>query len=256
MSSNDDYSFSISAATTPIAATIGYISLIIALPHFLPSSKKLDVKTPLLFHNAFLSIGSFVLFCLFARSWIEIILKKGFSDGLICDADQFGFDRMQDLIYIFLLSKYYEFIDTIFLIIKNPTKPVPSLHFIHHTLTMWVIWAGYETRFTVMSIACVINLFIHTIMYGYWAAKGVYPRYNPWWKKHLTQFQMIQFGANMIGLLLWKAQSTNTTTCSGSMAVYYAVQGTMIIFLILFALWYGKKYTTRVIRKKFGTKKL
>jgi len=249
MSSN---TISLASATTPIVATAAYVFLIAALPNLLPS-RKFDVKTPLIFHNALLSIGSFILFTLFLNSLMEILSvdNSGIFPGLICDEDQTSFDRMKHLVYIFLLSKYYEFFDTLFLILKNPKKPVPSLHFIHHTLTMWIIWAGHETRFTVMWIACVLNLFIHTIMYGYWAVKGVYPKYNPWWKKHLTQLQMIQFAGNMIGLQSWKIYGErNGSSCTGNIVVYYAVQGTMIIFLVLFALWYAKSYITQKNYKK------
>jgi hypothetical protein len=44
-----------------------------------------------------------------------------------------------------------------------------------------------------MTLVGPINSFIHIVMYAYYFATAMWPEYknNLWWKKHLTQMQMV-----------------------------------------------------------------
>lgn len=45
----------------------------------------------------------------------------------------------------------------------------------------------------------LLNTGVHILMYWYYASKTV--GVEPWWKKHLTQIQITQFGINIcVGL--------------------------------------------------------
>lgn len=40
-----------------------------------------------------------------------------------------------------------------------------------------------------------LNSFVHVVMYGYYFITSYWPQYkgNVWWKKHITQLQIVQF---------------------------------------------------------------
>lgn len=46
-----------------------------------------------------------------------------------------------------------------------------------------------------ITLLCILNSFIHVVMYGYYLLAAMGPRVRPylWWKKYLTTMQMIQF---------------------------------------------------------------
>jgi len=39
----------------------------------------------------------------------------------------------------------------------------------------------------------MVNSFVHVVMYGYYFITNKYPEYkkNVWWKKHITQLQLV-----------------------------------------------------------------
>jgi len=95
------------------------------------------------------------------------------------------------------------------------------------------------------------NTFIHTCMYYYFfiASFG----YNPWWKKHLTTMQMIQFVCISTTLIswLWIHYFTNWS-CEGTVRACVLNLWGNVTVLLLFMQFY---YHTYVQPKKGGTKK-
>jgi hypothetical protein len=203
----------------------------------------------MLLHNAFLSVGSLVMMVGLVSGYVEQYRLEAGAGAVffrgVCDPGQVLFGRLQFWIYAFYLSKYYEFLDTVFLCVTM--RQVIPLHWIHHVLTLIVAWIGLETKHTVMGVACVMNTAIHVVMYGYYAVKLVYPKYEPWWKKSLTKLQMRQFVVNVVGLGLWTYLHLTTAEgdvkCTGEMWVILVVLGVMVIFLGMFAAFAKKTYS-------------
>eukprot|EP01084_Bolivina_argentea_P025917 48186_1 len=70
-------------------------------------------------------------------------------------------------IFLFYLSKYYEFIDT-FIVIARGRRPI-FLQTFHHCGAVLGMWGIMVTSSTGGYIFMVENSFIHTIMYFYYA---------------------------------------------------------------------------------------
>lgn len=204
---------------------------------------------PFLFiHNMFLSLGSLVML---------IGLIAGYSDQLqhetgiggkvvriVCDSGQPLFGKLQFWLWVFYLSKFYEFLDTVFLCVTM--RPVIKLHWIHHVLTLIVAWIGLETKHTVMGLACVMNTFIHVIMYAYYAYKLIDPAFEPWWKQHLTKLQMRQFMINVVGLAAWTYMALySEKNCTGELWVIYVVLAVMVVFLAMFSSFSKRTYKNK-----------
>lgn len=72
-----------------------------------------------------------------------------------------------NVVYMFYVSKYAEFADTVFLIVKG--KQVSWLHYLHHMGAAVNMGLLYHSRFEGTWIFVGLNGFIHTLMYFYYA---------------------------------------------------------------------------------------
>lgn len=99
----------------------------------------------------------------------------------------------------------------------------------------------------VLGLFVMCNSFCHTLMYTYYAISSFGPSVQPylWWKKYLTQIQLIQFA--IIGLYGLAIQVFH----SGYPLAYRVIPiSQAIIYLVLFGNFYLKSYNTDNNKKK------
>uniref|UniRef100_A0A0A9YTI2 Elongation of very long chain fatty acids protein n=1 Tax=Lygus hesperus TaxID=30085 RepID=A0A0A9YTI2_LYGHE len=85
-----------------------------------------------------------------------------------------AFDPVRDkeiasTIYIFYLSKFYEFFDTYIMILKRNYNQITFLHVYHHISTCIIFWL--VTKYSPGGDAwiCVtLNCWVHVLMYTYY----------------------------------------------------------------------------------------
>ncbi|KAG5867075.1 hypothetical protein JTB14_035953 [Gonioctena quinquepunctata] len=142
----------------------------------------------------------------------------------------------------YYFSKFTEFFDTLFFILRKKNSHVSTLHVIHHGVMPFSVWmgmkfapGGHSTFFA------LLNTFVHIVMYFYYMVAAMGPRYQKyiWWKKYLTTFQMVQFVfifAHQFQLLF--------TECNypKSFMLWISLHG--VLFLFLFSDFYKVKYTS------------
>jgi len=167
-----------------IALCLAYIAFIIvgkAIMYFLP---KFELKAIRVVHNGLLSLFNLYLI-------IEILRQAG-SNGwytpLVEGEKGVG---MAFVLYLFYMSKYWEFLDTVIMIFRKSFDQVSFLHVYHHcsVVLMWWFNVAYYPGGEAWPSAW-LNSFVHVWMYGYYflATLG----YQPWWKRYLTQLQITQ----------------------------------------------------------------
>ncbi|KAH8928013.1 hypothetical protein BT69DRAFT_1293636 [Atractiella rhizophila] len=135
-------------------------------------------------HNALLAIYSFATFCktapLVYGSFIKAFWYHG-SQGFVrtyCDMDgRIWAEGLNNWSYVFYLSKYYEVIDTIIILVKG--KKAHVLQEYHHAGAIITMWAALS--------------FIHTIMYTYYALSTMKVNVPLVLKRSLTTMQITQF---------------------------------------------------------------
>ncbi|XP_053602716.1 very long chain fatty acid elongase AAEL008004-like isoform X2 [Plodia interpunctella] len=104
--------------------------------------------------------------------------------------------RMVHACWWYYFSKFTEFFDTFFFILRKKNDQVSTLHVIHHGVMPMSVWFG--VKFTPgghSTFFGLLNTFVHIVMYTYYmlTAMGPHMRKYLWWKKYVTTLQMTQF---------------------------------------------------------------
>lgn len=146
---------------------------------------------------------------------VLILLSAGMASSAIYWARAGGYNfwgnayvptqrEMGLTIYVFFLSKFYEFIDTFIMLLKGKWQQISVLHVYHHASISFIWWAiarmapGGDAWYS-----CALNSFVHVLMYTYYLLSTLLgkderkKRKYLWWGRYLTQFQMFQFVTNM-----------------------------------------------------------
>ena len=87
--------------------------------------------------------------------------------------------------------------DTVFFVLRKKESQVTTLHLYHHTVVPILGWivAKINGMVPALRLFLLINTFIHTLMYGYYALAALGPSFHKylWWKKYITIIQLGQF---------------------------------------------------------------
>jgi len=111
-------------------------------------------------HNILLSCFSFYIFA----SLSSFLLTKGI---VIQNGYYFSFVQFDDILFYFYVSKYVEYIDT-FLIYLKGNKPI-FLQLYHHSGAVISWHLAYTYKLDCFWIPTLLNSFVHSIMYTYYA---------------------------------------------------------------------------------------
>lgn len=148
-------------------------------------------------------------------------------------------------LYIFLLSKVYELLDTFILVLRG--RPLSLLHVWHHGSVMVEVWAWLEYDFAIGLYGMLFNTGVHVVMYAYYAATTLGVRSKL--KSLITMTQIVQFLTGFASLVpfvfLHFGLGEVEGGCRGVPAagVSAGINGS---YLILFVLFYRQTYTKKV----------
>ncbi|KAL9894914.1 elongation of very long chain fatty acids protein-like [Glossina fuscipes] len=99
--------------------------------------------------------------------------------------------------YVYFLAKISELLDTVFFVLRKNERQITFLHVYHHTVMPVISYGAlkYYPGGHGMFIGW-INSFVHIVMYCYYLLSSFGPKMQKylWWKKYITNLQMIQFG--------------------------------------------------------------
>lgn len=134
----------------------------------------------------------------------------------------------------FYLSKYWEWVDTAFLITAK--KEVSWLQYTHHMSTAILVFANISPVISSASLlACFTNTFVHVFMYLYYAFPHALRKYRKW----ITTIQIIQHCMCLTGFtyIYLNLDSCVTTTMGIKMAL-----ALYVMYLTFFVLFYIVQY--------------
>ncbi|XP_074110770.1 very long chain fatty acid elongase AAEL008004-like isoform X1 [Cotesia typhae] len=151
--------------------------------------------------------------------------------------------RMVHASWWYYFSKFTEFLDTIFFVLRKKNNHISTLHVIHHGCMPMSVWFG--VKFTPgghSTFFGLLNSFVHIVMYTYYLLAALGPQVQPylWWKKYLTAFQMIQFIAIMI-----HAFQLLFIECNYPKAFVWWIGLHAVMFFFLFNEFYKQQYSDK-----------
>ena len=97
-------------------------------------------------------------------------------------------------LFLFSLSKLYELMDTVFMVLRHKFRQISFLHVFHHaTMALGGEYAFNYAAWPSLSFVLSMNSVIHMVMYGYYGLTAIYPLHEFSWKRRITQLQLLQF---------------------------------------------------------------
>ncbi|XP_031569543.1 elongation of very long chain fatty acids protein 4-like [Actinia tenebrosa] len=224
----------------PVVLILVYLTIVLVGPKLMGNRKPFQLKWPMAIYNAAMTILNLYIF-------IEVFLSTmdaGYSYS--CQEVKYTDDskelRIAAVLWWFYLSKILEFLDTIFFILRKKNNQISFLHVYHHSSMVMLWWIGIKWVAGGQSFfSAMINSFIHVIMYTYYGL-SVFPALRDylWWKKFLTQFQLLQFCTVFChGIVSLKRK------CKFPLWMQYALLAYMVSFLVLFSNFYLHSYIVK-----------
>ena len=169
-------------------AVAGYFSMICVLSKYMKNRTcrvQYNLKVPMLIYNN-------------AQILLNIYMVYGLS-AVVSYPNIYGINipytnELRYFVYIHYLSKYLDYFDTLFIILRGKeTQQLSYLHVYHHS-TIGIIWGFLLYRGHgngTAAFGCLINSAVHLVMYSHYLCTSLGYR-NPF-KKYITKAQLLQF---------------------------------------------------------------
>lgn len=146
--------------------------------------------------------------------------------------------------HLFFHTRYLEFFDTFFFVLRKKTSQITFLHVFHHAVVPTLMYIGlkfYPVPFN--GLLPLTNMFVHIVMYTYYglATFGPSIQKHLWWKRYLTTMQISQFAL----LLLHCSQSLvfySFPNCNFPKGLVVINTCIGLTFLLLFISFYRQTY--------------
>ncbi|KAJ0173720.1 hypothetical protein K1T71_010869 [Dendrolimus kikuchii] len=172
------------------------------IPEFMKNRPAYDLRRTIACYNILQIIGCAYVF------YQSMILGWFNNYKLICqpvgngEADVIFAGKV---CYSYFLLKVFDLLDTIFFAFRKKQNQISFLHVYHHFGMVAVSWGlvkwvpGGHATFMI-----TLNSFVHIIMYTYYLLTILDDSYKQsvWWKKYVTQIQLIQFMALFVHFVL------------------------------------------------------
>ncbi|KAF9876720.1 fatty acid elongase [Colletotrichum karsti] len=235
----------LSTLTETLVMVALYLIIIFGGREMMRDRKPMKLNTLFKIHNLFLSLLSGALLVLFIEQVAPSLWQNGLYRSICTGA---GWTQpLVVLYYVNYLIKYYELIDTVFLMVKK--KPLTFLHCYHHPATVFLCFTQLIGNTPISWVPITLNLLVHVVMYWYYfqTARGV----KVWWKEWITRLQITQFVLDL-GFVYFVCYDywadkfhpwlPHLGRCEGELMA--AVSGCVILssYLVLFVMFYIATY--------------
>ncbi|XP_035444766.2 elongation of very long chain fatty acids protein F [Spodoptera frugiperda] len=229
------------ATPYPVAAILAvYLWFVLKFgPQYMKDRQPYNLKAWLLFYNAAQVVISVILVVLGSR----YIWRYGlWHTTCYCERDGLR-EQLLDGSHYYFLTKVLELTDTICFVLRKRQRQVTFLHVYHHSIMVMATWAIVKYSRTDNTVFLgVINSLVHVVMYAYYGL-SVFPELHRflWWKKYITQMQLVQFSLMFLHIVVGHAISE----CRPAYILLVSVCFNTVLFMYLFGDFYVKSYVKK-----------
>ncbi|KPJ18108.1 Elongation of very long chain fatty acids protein 4 [Papilio machaon] len=208
------------------------------LPEYMKDRPAYDLRKTIVLYNIFQIM---CCVCVLYQS-----LKLGWLSRyrMVCEPIGDGpesLDYAWKVCYAYFVIKLIDLLDTVFFVLRKKQNQVSFLHVYHHFGMVAVAWGMVKwVPGGHMTLLVPINSFVHIIMYTYYLLTVWDESYKKsiWWKKHVTQIQIVQFTI----LLVHFTALVLAKDCSIPRQPAYILIPQNLFMFLLFSEFYYKTY--------------
>mmetsp|Transcript_12556 Transcript_12556/g.19124 ORF Transcript_12556/g.19124 Transcript_12556/m.19124 type:complete len:278 (+) Transcript_12556:69-902(+) len=172
---------------------------------------------------------------------------------LPCNATNPTDPPVASLLWLFYVSKVWDFWDTIFIVLGKKWRQLSFLHVYHHTTIFLFYWLNSHVNYDGdVYLTILLNGFIHTVMYTYYfiCMHTKVPETGKsipiWWKSSLTMLQLVQF-VTMMSQATYLLSTGCTKTSLRVVGAYFIY---ILSLFFLFMQFYIQSYSKPKKSKK------
>ncbi|NXP92743.1 ELOV5 protein, partial [Passerina amoena] len=221
-----------------------YLLIVWLGPKYMRNKQPFSCRGILVIYNLGLTLLSLYMF----YELVTGVVEGGYN--FFCQDTHSGGEADMKIIRVlwwYYFSKLIEFMDTFFFILRKNNHQITVLHVYHHATMLNIWW------FVMNWVPCghsyfgaTLNSFIHVLMYSYYGLSAV-PAMRPylWWKKYITQGQLIQFV-----LTIFQTSCGVVWPCAFPQGWLYFQISYMISLIILFTNFYIQTYNKKASSRR------
>ncbi|KAF7691831.1 elongation of very long chain fatty acids protein 2 [Silurus meridionalis] len=230
------------SCTPTLVLTFIYLLIVYLGPKYMKNRMAYSLKNVLLLYNCSVTMLSFYMLVeLISATWSAGYKLK--CQGLFESGE--GDIRVAKVLWWYYFSKLIEFLDTIFFILRKKNNQITFLHVYHHASMFNIWWCVLNW------IPCgqsffgpTLNSFIHVLMYSYYSLSTIPSMHKYlWWKRYLTQAQLVQFILTITHTL-----SALIFPCGFPLGCLFFQSSYMVTLVILFINFYMQTYRKKPAR--------
>ncbi|XP_046915792.2 very long chain fatty acid elongase 7 [Dermatophagoides farinae] len=209
------------------------------LPNYMHNRPPYDLKTVILIYNLMMILTNAAFF-FFLIKYVEIQWFFDFKYPDRNDRSPLAMEMLW-LSWFGYISRFFDMFDTIFFVLRKKYNQITFLHVYHHMIVPFLGWFSFKLNplIPIIMLFAAFNTVIHVIMYSYYAIASFGPEMQKylWWKKYITQLQLLQFMVcGLYGILLYFQQT-------GYPMIWFIVAvGQNPIFFYMFYDFYRQAY--------------
>lgn len=165
-------------------------------PKWMKQREAYDLKWTIRCYNVLMSIVNMYIFYR-----VSILTHFGLSYFGCKQVGKTKVDNeLVNMAFLYFATKIVELLDTIFFILRKKYNQASNLHVFHHGFIAICVWIYFKIAPGGSSVLFpYLNVGVHTIMYAYYfLATYKSMQQHLWWKKHLTEAQIVQFVLSMV----------------------------------------------------------
>merc|ERR1712215_491678 len=215
-------------------------------PSFMADRTAYGCQKPMLVYNIFQTFFSLWIFSRLCGFWLSG--KYNWICQPVDYTDSVDGVTAADIVWWYFFSKFTDFMDSFFFVLRKKNNQLTSLHVIHHAMMPMVSWiflkfvGGDHSTFFMF-----LNMGVHVVMYFYYLMSSMGPAVQKylWWKKYLTTMQLVQFVTFFL-----HASLPLFIPCDFPKIFSYVILFHGAMFFLLFANFYRKTYTKKSTNPK------
>jgi len=231
--------------TVPILTSIIYLSIVFGGTKYMQDRTRYSLRNSLCWWSSLLALYS--MLALYRTSFvIAKTFKLNGVRGVVCSNDEFYNDSISAFwSATFVVSKFFELIDTVFIVLRK--QKLIFLHWYHHISVLWFVWITYRGFYSGGLVFMALNLFVHSLMYSYYAIRAYGLKPPRFVNKIITSlqiFQMVVGTFSVFAIKYWESAPSieNSPFCKTSELHFYFGSFMYFSYFVLFMHFYYISY--------------